>query len=102
MSLLRELRTDYEKITALGGEVVAVAMEAKKADALSRVLDRTKAAFPVLNGAGGKWRDHYQYLYTYLIDASGVVRAVFGGTVHVRHRGETVVRAFARMVGKAE
>jgi len=100
MSLLRELRTDYEKIKTLGGEVIAVAMEAKKADALDRVISRTKAPFPVLNGAGGKWREHYQYLYTYLIDATGTVRAVFGGTVHTRHRGVTVVRAFEKMVKK--
>jgi hypothetical protein len=85
-------------VKGLGGEVVAVGMEEKNADELRKTIQRAKAPFPILDGAGGKWRERYEYLYVYVIDAKGVVRSIFASTVHARPRGEAVVGAFERMM----
>lgn len=73
-------------------------MEEKGLGDLRKTLERSKAPFRVLDGKGGAWRKRYTYLYVYLIDAQGVVRTVFGSTIHARPHGAAVAKAFARMV----
>ena len=73
-------------------------MEEKNADELRKTIQRAKAPFPILDGTGGRWRERYEYLYVYVIDAKGIVRSVFASTVHARPRGEAVVAAFERMM----
>jgi len=76
---------------------VAIAVEEKAPDGLQKTLEKTKAGFVVLNGTGREWTKRYQYLYVYVLDASGVVQGVFGGTVHARPAGEQVVRCLQQM-----
>jgi len=76
---------------------VAIAVEEKAPDGLQKTLQKTKAGFVVLNGTGREWTKQYQYLYVYVLDAHGVVRGIFGGTVHARPTGEQAVQSLQQL-----
>jgi hypothetical protein len=75
-------------------------MEGKDASDAAKTKEKLKAPFPVLYGKDGAWRERYDYLHAYVIDAEGVVRAVFPGTVPKRPSGETIADAFETIIGE--
>jgi len=88
------LQQQYQKIQALGAEVIAIQRENKDGPSgLKRTARNSGARFVVAGDLGAKATGHYSRggFHTYIVDRQGVIQAVLTGRKFDRPTGQQIL-----------
>ena len=95
-----ELNKNYDKIQSLGAELLAIHVECSPAGTLTAAKGHG-FAFPMANDERLQVVDKYSPTSAYVIDAGGIVRARWLGSIHERVGPEAIIEALKKLTGGA-
>ena len=91
-----ELNKNYDQIRSLGVEMLAIHVECSPAGTLAAVK-RHNLTFPMANDERLQVVDNYSPTSAYVIDADGIIRARWLGSIHERVGPEAIIEALKKL-----